>query len=123
MDIRQHAMRSVADEVETSRQMVKALRPKADILIALSHSGDQADRQISASVPEIDVIVGGHSHSRLPVGEFVWHSSDIKPDNVNGTVIVQAHQWGGELGRLDLFSLEIRAAPGTLNGIARGSYP
>jgi 5'-nucleotidase / UDP-sugar diphosphatase len=93
---------TVADEIETAKRMVKELRSKADIIIALSHSGEDVDQQIAAAVPEIDIIVGGHSHSRLPVGEFVWHSADLRSDEVNGTVIVQAHQWGGELGRLDL---------------------
>ena len=60
------------------------------------------DQRLAAEVPEIDVIVGGHSHTRLPSGELVWHSQDLKASSVNGTVIVQAHQWGGELGRLDL---------------------
>ena len=93
---------TIASEVDTSKRMVKALRPKADIVIALSHSGESVDQQIAAAVPGIDVIVGGHSHSRLPVGEFVWRSGELKANDVNGTVIVQAHQWGGELGRLDM---------------------
>jgi len=41
-------------------------------------------------------------HSRLPSGDFVWRSEDLQASTVNGTVIVQAYQWGGELGRLDL---------------------
>ena len=93
---------TVAGEVETARNMVKALRPGADIVIALSHAGEDTDEKIAAAVPGIDVIVGGHSHSRLPAGELVWHSDELKAKEVNGTVIAQAHQWGGELGRLDL---------------------
>ncbi len=93
---------TISDEIEASRGMVKALRPEADIVIALSHSGEKVDEQIAAAVPEVDVIVGGHSHSRIPGGEIVWHSDELKADEVNGTVVVQAHQWGGELGRLDL---------------------
>jgi 5'-nucleotidase / UDP-sugar diphosphatase len=93
---------AIADEVETSKSMVKALRPQANIIVALSHSGEMVDQKIAAAVPGVDIIVGGHTHSRLPVGEFVWHSNKLKVDDVNGTVVVQAHQWGGELGRLDL---------------------
>ncbi len=92
----------IAGETETARRMVALLRAKADIVIALSHAGDDVDNMIATQVPGIDVIVGGHSHSRLPSGEFVWRSEDLKANDVNGTVIVQAHQWGGELGRLDL---------------------
>jgi 2',3'-cyclic-nucleotide 2'-phosphodiesterase (5'-nucleotidase family) len=92
----------IADEIETARRLVGVLRPKADIVIAISHAGERLDNVIAGQVPGIDVIVGGHSHSRLPTGEFVWRSEDLKVDDVNGTVIVQAHQWAGELGRLDL---------------------
>jgi len=38
----------------------------------------------------------------MPIGRLVWRGSDSKQNDVNGTVIVQAFQWGGELGRLDL---------------------
>jgi 5'-nucleotidase / UDP-sugar diphosphatase len=93
---------TIADEIKTSREMVQTLRKSADIVIAISHSGEKLDEKIAAAVPGIDVIVGGHSHSRLPSGDFVWRSDQLKPSEVNGTVIVQAHQWGGELGRLDL---------------------
>jgi 5'-nucleotidase/UDP-sugar diphosphatase len=93
---------TISGEIETSRKMVKALRPEADILIAISHCGEKVDEQIAGEVPEVNVIIGGHSHSRLPIGEIVWHSDELKTDQVNGTVVVQAYQWGGELGRLDL---------------------
>jgi len=92
----------VTDEVAAARQTVAALRGQADIIVALSHAGETMDQRLADQVPQIDVIVGGHSHTRLPSGEMVWHSQDLKASSVNGTVIVQAHQWGGELGRLDL---------------------
>lgn len=93
---------TIADEIETAQRMVKVLRPKADIIIAISHAGEQVDEKIGAAVEGLDVIIGGHSHSRLPSGQFVWRSDELKAKDVNGTIIVQAHQWGGELGRLDL---------------------
>jgi 2',3'-cyclic-nucleotide 2'-phosphodiesterase (5'-nucleotidase family) len=92
----------LAGEIDTAQHVVKGLRSKADIVIAISHSGEEVDQQIAQAVPGLDVIVGGHSHSRLPVGEFVWRSDELKAKQVNGTIIVQDHQWGGELGRLDL---------------------
>jgi 5'-nucleotidase / UDP-sugar diphosphatase len=92
----------VLDPLTTAPGVVQTLRKQADIVVLLSHCGDDVDQKIAAQVPGIDVIVGGHSHSRLPIGEFVWHGDDLKQNDVNGTVIVQAHQWAGELGRLDL---------------------
>lgn len=92
----------VADEVAAARQTVAALGGQADIIVVLSHAGEDVDRRIAEQVPDIDVIVGGHSHSRLPSGDMVWHSQDLTASSINGTIIAQAHQWGGELGRLDL---------------------
>jgi 2',3'-cyclic-nucleotide 2'-phosphodiesterase (5'-nucleotidase family) len=92
----------ISDEVGTARKIVAELRSKADIICLISHCGEEMDNRLAKEIPGIDVIVGGHSHSRLPSGEFVWRSDDLMADEVNGTVIVQAHQWGGELGRCDL---------------------
>jgi 5'-nucleotidase len=92
----------ILDEVATARGIVETLRSQADIVVLLSHAGEATDEKLAAEVPGIDVIVGGHSHSRLPIGQFVWRGDDLKQNDVNGTVIVQAFQWGGELGRLDL---------------------
>lgn len=92
----------VLDPVTTARGIVETLRKQADIVILLSHCGEDVDQTLATEVPGIDVIVGGHSHSRLPFGEFVWRGDDLKEDDVSGTIIAQAFQWGGELGRLDL---------------------
>jgi 5'-nucleotidase/UDP-sugar diphosphatase len=100
---------TILDEVDTAKKIVSSLRRQADIVVLISHCGEQMDNQLAAVVPGIDVIVGGHSHSRLPSGEFVWRTEDLQADAVNGTVIVQAHQWGGELGRLDLLFAKDRS--------------
>jgi 5'-nucleotidase / UDP-sugar diphosphatase len=97
---------TILDEVDTARRMAAVLKPQADIIIAISHCGESVDQRIAAAVGDIDVIIGGHSHSRLPAGEFVWHNDELKADDVNGTVIVQNYQWGGELGRLDLLFVQ-----------------
>lgn len=93
---------TIAGEIDAARRMANALHREAGIVILISHAGEQVDEQIAAAAPGIDVIVGGHSHTRLPVGELMWHSDELKPKEVNGTIIAQAHQRGGELGRLDL---------------------
>jgi len=92
----------ILDEIATAKNVVATLRTQADIIVLLSHAGEGTDMKLAAEVPGIDVIVGGHSHSRMPIGQLVWRGDDLKQNDVNGTVIVQAYQWGGELGRLDL---------------------
>jgi 5'-nucleotidase/UDP-sugar diphosphatase len=93
---------TIANEIETARRMAETLRREADIVILISHAGEGVDEQIAEKVPDIDVIIGGHSHTRLPIGWFFPRSDTLEPRSVNGTIIVQACPWGGELGRLDL---------------------
>ena len=87
------------DPIETSREMVKSLREKekTDLVICLSHGGLREnksfseDDRLAKEVPGIDLIVGGHSHTKLE-----------KPLMVNQTVIVQAGGHGEYVGVLDL---------------------
>ncbi len=63
----------------------------ARAVIVLSHLGAKDDRALAAAVPDIDLILGGHSHTEM-----------YPPENVGGTLIVQAGDRGRFLGRLDL---------------------
>ena len=40
-----------------------------DIILALGHSGYDVDQEIARQVADVDVVVGGHSHSFLYTGE------------------------------------------------------
>lgn len=73
--------------VDAVRAEVAALDPQTDVLVALTHLGVDDDRKLAAAVPGIDVIVGGHSHTRLT--EAV-HQGD--------TWIVQTGSYGRSLG-------------------------
>ncbi|WP_159884475.1 choice-of-anchor I family protein [Paenibacillus puerhi] len=66
------------------------------VIIALSHLGYNRDRELAEAVPGIDVIVGGHTHTKLDA-PVVLTGSASEP-----TVIVQANEWGKFLGRLDV---------------------
>lgn len=94
----------ILDPLEVARELVPQLRQQADVVILLSHLGIETDRVLAQQVPGIDVIVGGHSHTRLAQPLFVAWSKPLAKGvmGLNGTVIVQAHQWGGELGQLEL---------------------
>jgi 2',3'-cyclic-nucleotide 2'-phosphodiesterase (5'-nucleotidase family) len=49
-----------------AERSIRTLRAQsADIIIALTHSGFSHDRRLADSIPGIDVIVGGHSHSGI----------------------------------------------------------
>ena len=88
-----------ADPIESSKKMVELLKnqEKADIIVCLSHTGTSSvkkhseDENIAREVPQIDVIISGHTHTVLP-----------KPLVVGKTVIVSAGCYGAYLGILDL---------------------
>ncbi len=68
--------------------MIRAVRAKgASIVIALTHLGLYADRELASQVRGIDLIVGGHSHTAI-----------LDPLVQSGTVIVQAGCYGLYLG-------------------------
>lgn len=87
--------------VEEAVELVPTLRPDADVLIGLTHTGHYPDEKhgadapgdvtIARSVKGIDLIVGGHTQKPL-----------FQPDIQNGTIIVQAYEWGKYVGRVDL---------------------
>jgi 2',3'-cyclic-nucleotide 2'-phosphodiesterase (5'-nucleotidase family) len=80
-------------EAPEARRLAARLRARgARVVIALTHLGLEADRQLAREVPGLDLIVGGHTHSVLPDGE-----------RVNGVLIAQAGAQGAFLGRIELF--------------------
>jgi 5'-nucleotidase len=58
------------DPYETAAKIARET-PEGTTLIALSHIGLRADRELAQSVPRLDVIFGGHSHDTLTVPEYV----------------------------------------------------
>jgi 5'-nucleotidase / UDP-sugar diphosphatase len=77
--------------ITEAKRMIDLLRPKTDLLIALTHTGVDDDSVLAVSVKGIDVIIGGHSHTRLR-----------KPKHINGVIIAQAGSNAENLGVLDL---------------------
>ena len=57
------------------------LRDECDVVIFLSHIGYDADVALSAELPWVDLIVGGHSHTQLAGGEM--HNGILITQNVN----------------------------------------
>jgi 2',3'-cyclic-nucleotide 2'-phosphodiesterase (5'-nucleotidase family) len=91
------------DPLETARQIVPQLRAgfRPDLLIALTHIGLDRDRELARAVPDIDLIVGGHTHDVLEQGE-----------RVGETLIVQAGSHGRYYGRVEVFEPPLRESSG-----------
>ncbi len=98
--------------------LVPELKKEADVIIAATHMGHYTDAHygvnapgdvtLARTVPGIDIIVGGHSQDPVcMVGENQANTSykpgdPCLPDSQNGTLIMQAHEWGKYVGRADL---------------------
>lgn len=75
----------------TVERCIEELKGRADIVVVLSHIGYDADMTLADTVKGIDVIVGGHSHTKT--GRHIV---------VGNTIVVQAWEHGLVLGVLDL---------------------
>lgn len=102
----------VLDPVDRIQTEIKTHQGDFDFVILLSHLGLTFDQQIIEQIPELDIIIGGHSHSRLE-----------KPLIIKDCVIHQAGAYAQSLGRmtfdirddqlvlLDSETIEIKGCP------------
>lgn len=71
--------------------ILKKLEGTYDVLIVLSHLGIEADRHLAQQYPEIDVVIGGHTHHLLAEGEL--HGT---------TLLTAAEKYGHYVGKITL---------------------
>jgi len=91
------------DPVKAAKETVAEIKAKenADIIVCISHSGTweeasaSEDEILAKSVPEIDVIVSGHTHTKL--SEPIIHGN---------TYIVSCGEYGKYLGQISLSQKE-----------------
>ena len=102
---------TLVDEIATARRYIDVLASAGvNRIVLLTHMGLPEDRAIAAALPDVDVIIGGHSHSLIgdedqlaalgfrpdaPYPELVRHEGRVAP-----TCIVQAWQHGSAVGNL-----------------------
>lgn len=93
------------DPIETAQEMTKVLKEneQCELIICLSHLGyvynseKVSDLKLAKATKDIDLIIGGHTHTFLPKPTIVKNSDDK-------TVLVnQAGCYGINLGRVDFY--------------------
>jgi 5'-nucleotidase len=99
-------------------------------IVVLSHLGLNKDTQLAATVSDIDVIVGGHSHTLL--GDWTAIGLETAPYPIvvkdpNGSTVCVVHAWayGRVLGALDVeFDEEghVQNCDGTATLILGGTF-
>ncbi len=79
--------------VSAAVELAASLRKEADVVIALTHIGFANDKKLAEATTDIDLILGGHSHTVLE-----------SPSVVNGTPICQGGSHARFIGR---YALEV----------------
>ena len=84
---------SLRKQVTVVLEMIQELDPQTDLLVLITHNGVTGDKALARQLAGsgLDIIVGGHSHTRLK-----------QPLEVEGIIIVQAGSKRKNLGRLNL---------------------
>lgn len=80
------------DPIATAKELLKDATDE-DLVIALTHIGIENDKKLAEACPKIDVIIGGHSHTKID-----------QPLKVGNTIICQASAYAKYVGKLDLES-------------------
>ena len=79
-------MEGLRDFVKTTRE-----KERADLVVIISHSGLTVSRQLAREIPELDVILSGHTHERTE-----------EPIVEGKVLIVEPGAMSSFLGRLDI---------------------
>ncbi|CAM3780627.1 bifunctional metallophosphatase/5'-nucleotidase [Mesobacillus zeae] len=82
--------RAVDPLIELENYLGK-LNGEADVIVLLSHLGIHDDERIAEMFPQIDVIIGGHTHHILHEGKMVGH-----------TLVCGAGKYGQYIGHITL---------------------
>jgi 2',3'-cyclic-nucleotide 2'-phosphodiesterase (5'-nucleotidase family) len=92
------------DPAAAVRAALKQLGGRVDLVVAITHQETEEDLALLKAVPEIDVIVGGHTEG---FDGLITSAGDAPAQGrveplPRGPVFVKTHRHGRTLGRLDL---------------------
>ncbi|HEY4602191.1 MAG TPA: bifunctional UDP-sugar hydrolase/5'-nucleotidase [Cerasibacillus sp.] len=80
----------ITSPFDALEQYIEKLKSEVDVIILLSHLGITVDRQIAKQFPEIDVIIGGHTHHLFKQGELA-HQTLITAAGKNCYYVGELH--------------------------------
>lgn len=109
------------DPKEEAKKLIAELKQteKPDLIFAVTHMGHYENGNRGVNAPgdvalarylnegDLDIIVGGHSQEPVcmegpnVIKKNFKPGEECKPDEQNGTYIVQAYEWGKYVGRAD----------------------
>ncbi len=66
---------SFSDPIAAASEQVRALKGRVDMIIAVTHLPLEQDQRLAQTIPEIDLILGGHEHENIQQ----WRGRDFTP--------------------------------------------
>lgn len=82
---------NIKDPLVILRESLDELKNKTDMIVLMSHLGINDDEQIARDFPEVDVLLGGHTHHLLENGK-----------RINNTLLCCAQKYGNYIGHVTL---------------------
>ncbi|MEH7225844.1 bifunctional UDP-sugar hydrolase/5'-nucleotidase [Bacillus sp. JJ1566] len=82
---------NIKDALVVLREILDELKNKTDMILLMSHLGINEDEQIARDFPEVDVLLGGHTHHLLENGK-----------RINNTLLCCAQKYGNYIGHVTL---------------------
>lgn len=64
----------VQDPIPRLKEVCTILRPQVDVLICMSHLGMSQDEIISLEIPQVDLVLGSHTHHAFEEGKVIGNS-------------------------------------------------
>ena len=104
LDRETRKMIRIEDPVVAANRIVPELKRRCDLLIALTHLGiyeddwERGSIQLAKEVDGIDLIIDGHSHTKMD--HPIWVKNRYSGKKIP---IVQAWKWGLVVGRADIW--------------------
>ncbi|MEZ7892747.1 MAG: bifunctional UDP-sugar hydrolase/5'-nucleotidase [Candidatus Wallbacteria bacterium] len=89
----------IVDETQMISRLSKMLKKYVDLVIVISHCGYRADIELAKNVNTVDLIIGGHTNTKLDKPELIKNGAN---NGIGGTLIVQAFRWGVFVGKIDV---------------------
>ncbi|HOT74469.1 MAG TPA: bifunctional UDP-sugar hydrolase/5'-nucleotidase [Candidatus Wallbacteria bacterium] len=86
---------TVSEPAVILKQYAVELRSGVDLIIALTHIGYNEDLKLASEIEEVDIIIGGHSHTEVPVPVAVKNKSGV-------CMVAQSGAYLKYLGNLNL---------------------
>ncbi|WP_277585615.1 bifunctional metallophosphatase/5'-nucleotidase [Psychrobacillus antarcticus] len=99
----------VQDPIPRLKEVCETLRPQVDVLICMSHLGMSQDEIISLEIPQVDVILGAHTHHAFEEGKLIGN-----------TLQAATGKFGMNIG---LVTLEFDHAAGTIQSKRAELFP